>query len=74
MQGEGAQAPMPVLCAAIERQRAAGECERVALAAVFSVDDPRGQLLEPSLGAELRQALEIEMPFGRGCRAIFLDE
>ena len=50
MQGEGAQAPMPMLCAAIQRQLAAGQRERVALAAVFSIDDPGGQLLKPSFG------------------------
>src|SRR5580704_14047014 len=74
MEGEGAQASVPVLCTTIERQCTARQLKRVALAAVLSVDDPRGELLQTLLGIKIRQALKVKEPLRRCRGAIFLDE
>jgi hypothetical protein len=74
MEGEGTQAPMPVLGAAIKRDLAARQRQCVALTAVLGINDPGGELLEPPLAVEIRHALEIEIPLRRGRRAVFLYE
>src|ERR1700722_3531500 len=74
MEGEGAQASMSVLSAAIERQRTAWQLKRVALAAIFSIDDPSGKLLKTPLSIKIGQALEVKEPLRSRRGAIFLDE